>query len=112
MTHTIRRWGKIVWLVARGCVAGYMVYVPVLAVIERLTFGRIDEEHFFYGLFAPLLAPYLLAPAFWKSVRGNGHDELALILAGIVLLGVGATLSLWLGYKRRPPNDAITELSL
>jgi hypothetical protein len=93
--------------------AGYIAYIPLLAVTEYILFGRVDEERFFYGLFNPLLFPYVAWPPLWKAIRETEGDAgFFLICAGGVLLIGCAILSVWLGSRPKKSREAIRGLGL
>jgi hypothetical protein len=113
MVHKFRSWGRIAWFVLRGMLAGYVAYIPFLAVTEYVLFGRVDEERFFYGLFNPLLFPHLAWPPLWKAIGEiEGSADIFLICAGDVLLIAGAIFSVWLGSRGEENRNAIRGLGL
>lgn len=73
--------------VLQGLVCGYLVYLPIMLLVEFVTYRRIDTEKAFYALYYPLGAPFLLMPSGWKYVR---PDEVLLNILGGFLLVAGA----------------------
>jgi hypothetical protein len=88
------KWVEVGRLAVRalvGMLAGYLVYLPVLATVLHTTDGNIDGERFFYGLFLPFQSPLLVSAAYR---RGCTSDELLLDIAGALFLALGALVSL------------------
>lgn len=77
--------------VLQGLAFGYVAYLPVMLLVELITYRRIDEEKTFYALYYPLGALFLLVPSGWKYVR---PDEVILNLLGGSFLVVGLVYSL------------------
>jgi hypothetical protein len=75
-----------------GIACGYIAYLPVLIVVEHLTYGRVDSEKAFYALYYAFGAPFLLFPSNWSLTQ---RDELTLNIIGGALLIVGGLL----GYR-------------
>ena len=75
-----------------GIACGYIAYLPVLIVVEHLTYGRVDSEKAFYALYYAFGAPFLLVPSNWTFLQ---KDELILNIIGGALLIVGGLL----GYR-------------
>ena len=89
-------WNKRVLRLLAGLLGGYLLYLPVLFIVEHAIYGRIDTERAFYALYYPFEAPYLVVRSSWKNAP---PDEIVLQIAGGVLLVTGALLSLR-GVKR------------
>lgn len=88
--------GKLAMRALVGMIVGYMAYVPVLSAVLHMTDGNIDGERFFYGLFLPFQAPFLLSTSYR---RGCSTDELLLDLTGALFLALGAAVALLLRHR-------------
>lgn len=80
-----------------GIACGYIAYLPILIVVEHLTYGRVDFEKAFYALYYAFGAPFLLFPSNWSLTQ---RDELILNIIGSALLIVGGLLGYRSGNRR------------
>ena len=111
MGRSLRSWGQLAWFVIRGASFGYLAYVLLLWAMQEFEYGRVDEEHFLYALFNPLLLLYLFWPPNWKELsQYDGGKEVFLILTGAMMVILGALISLWLGSRPRPDRNAVRGL--
>jgi|HubBroStandDraft_1064217.scaffolds.fasta_scaffold25478_2 hypothetical protein len=69
-----------------GFIAGYIVYLPAIPVVEIAIYGRVDQEKAFYALYYAVGAPFLLFPSGWQYIQ---PDELVLNLVGLALIAIG-----------------------
>ncbi len=76
-----------------GILIGYIIYLPMLLIIEYAFRRAIDSERSFYALYDPLLLPYLLTPAGW---RVSSPDDIVSIICGGTLLIAGCVV----GFRR------------
>ena len=107
MAISLRRWGQLSWFAIRGTFFGYLAYVLLLWAMQEFEYGRVDEEHFMYALFNPVLLPYLLWPPNWKELsKYDGGREVFLILSGAMLVIFGAVISFQLGTRPKPDQGA------
>jgi len=70
-----------------GLIAGYLAYLPALAIEQVLSFGKLDGERFFYGLYLPFQLPFIFFPDFRDSYT-SGEIFLQLIGIALMILGV------------------------
>ena len=84
-------WCKVALRISAGLAVGYLVYLPLLFVVEYVIYGSIDTEKVFYALYSPFEAPYLALPSAWKNMP---TDEIVLEIMGGSLLFTGVLLSL------------------
>jgi hypothetical protein len=73
-----------------GIVCAYLLYLPVLLIVEHVVYGRIDEERVFYGLYSAFGFPFLLTSSGRKHVM---VDEAILNCAGAILIVSGIVLA-------------------
>ena len=99
-TQRIAQWSKLAIRTLAGLAAGYLAFLPVLAVVLVQIDGRFDPVRFFYGMFLPFQAPLLLWPAFRS---GCVAGEIPLDLTGASLLVLGVSVALLM--RRRPSRD-------
>jgi hypothetical protein len=113
MARSLRLWIQLSWFSIRGGFFGYLAYVLLLWAVQEIEYGRVDEEHFLYALFNPLLLPYLFWPPNWSELsRYDGGREVFLIFSGAMLVIFGALISLWFGTRPRPNRNAVRSLGL
>jgi hypothetical protein len=72
-----------------GLLLGYVAYLPALAIVMFMAYGRVDEEKYFYGLYLPFQSPLLLSEDFRGNLLG---EEFFLLVLGSALLVLGAIL--------------------
>ena len=86
----LRRFGRVLL----GVTCGFLTYIPILVLTERLIYGRIDFERVFYGLYWAFGLSFLMIPSNWHYIQ---TDELVLNFIGAVLLISGGVV----GYRLR-----------
>ena len=102
----VAEWSRLAIRTLAGLAAGYLAFLPVLALVLIQLDGHIDGLRFFYGMFLPFQAPLLLSPAFRS---GCVAGEIPLDLTGASLMVLGASIALLV--RRRPARDrAFTQL--
>jgi hypothetical protein len=98
-------WRQRVVRVLIGLLAGYIAYVPALAIVDFLTNGRIDPAIFFYGLYLPFQFPLLLLEDFRDTLRS---EEFVLQIIGVSMMIAGA----FVGLKFRGSSKRLVALKL
>ena len=106
-TQRIAEWSRIAFRTLTGLTAGYLAFLPVLAVVLVQLDGHIDGLRFFYGMFLPFQAPLLLSPAFRS---GCVPGEIALDVTGASLLILGVAIA-FLARRKASRQREFTELS-
>jgi hypothetical protein len=106
-TQRIAEWSRIAIRTLAGLTAGYLVFLPVLAVVLVQLDGHIDGLRFFYGMFLPFQAPLLLSPAF-RSGCVAGEIPLDVTGASLLILGVAVAFLA----RRRTSRREFSELSV
>jgi hypothetical protein len=113
MARSLGKSARFGWFVIRGASIGYLAYVLLLWAMLAIEYGRVDEEHFLYALFNPILFPSLFWLPNWRELSQNdGGREVFLILAGAMLVILGPFLSVWVGSRSRPERDTVRSLGL
>ncbi len=95
-----RYWGRVLLRVLTGLVIGYVAYLPAFAIQQYMSYGRIDRERYFYGLYLPFQFPFVLFPDFRDSYTTG---EILIQIVGILFM----TLGIWLALRARKHGGAV-----
>jgi hypothetical protein len=99
-----------------GLLAGYTVYIPVLAIVLKVTYGRVGGDMFSSRLQLPFQIPFLFNDEFRTLIqfslnspfRESPPEDALLRVVGFSLLVLGAIVAV----NVRPPENKIDSLRL
>jgi hypothetical protein len=101
---TPSRLGTVIGRIELGLIIGYLAYLPGLALILFIAYGRIDQDLFFYGLYLPLQLPLLASGSFRENLTAN---EFLLQSFSVVLIAFTTFIALTM--PREQPEQQRSE---